>query len=102
MPRAKKAPEAEAASKTEAPAKAKRAVKTPGEAIKRTVARKTKPSVAAFVEYQGRQVDLEKLTASIQASWSGEEIKSLKIYVKPEDGAAYYVVNDGEGGKVEF
>ena len=31
-----------------------------------------------------------------------EAIKSLKIYVKPEDGAAYYVVNDGEGGKVEL
>ena len=45
---------------------------------------------------------MEQLAASIQESWTGEAIKSLKIYVKPEDGAAYYVVNDGEGGKVEL
>lgn len=102
MPRPKKAPEAEAASKPEAAPKTKRAAKTPADAIKRTVTRKTKPSVAAFVEYQGKQVDLEQLAASIQNAWTGEAIKSLKIYVKPEDGAAYYVVNDGEGGKVEL
>ncbi|MCI9187305.1 MAG: hypothetical protein HFF34_07305 [Oscillospiraceae bacterium] len=102
MPRTKKAPDAESAAKTETAAKAKRSPKTPAEAIKRTVTRKTKPAVASFVEFQGKQVDMEQLAASIQESWTGEAIKSLKIYVKPEDGAAYYVVNDGEGGKVEL
>lgn len=96
MPRAKKAPEAAGAPKAKATAK------NPAEAIKRTVTRKTKPAVQSFVQYQGKELDLDALTASIQESWTGEAIKSLKVYVKPEDGAVYYVVNDGEGGKVEF
>ena len=54
MPRTKKAPDAESAAKTETAAKAKRSPKTPAEAIKRTVTRKTKPAVASFVEFQGK------------------------------------------------
>lgn len=96
MPRAKKAPEAESAAKT------KSAPKTPAEAIKRTVTRKTKPAVKTYVEYQGKQVAAEDLAASIQKAWTGEAIKSLVLYVKPEDGAVYYVINDTEKGKVEF
>ncbi len=29
-------------------------------------------------------------------------MKSMDLYVKPEDGAAYYVINGDVTGKVEF
>lgn len=29
-------------------------------------------------------------------------IKTLDLYVKPEDGAAYYVINGKETGKIEL
>jgi len=96
MPRPKKNPETETAAKT------KSAAKTPTEAIKRTVTRKAKPVVKTCVEYQGKQVAVDELAASIEAAWTGAAIKTLALYVKPEDGAVYYVVNDTEEGKVEF
>ena len=30
------------------------------------------------------------------------ELKSLTLYVKPEESAAYYVINDDVTGKVEL
>lgn len=95
----KKAP---AARKPAAP----KAVKAPKEpkAVKAPKAPRAAKSakVQVFVEYQGRQVEQEALLAAVKADWTGEAIKTLELYVKPEDGAVYYVVN-GEGtGKVEF
>ena len=29
-------------------------------------------------------------------------LKEIKIYIKPEDNAAYYVINDSYSGKVSF
>ena len=37
---------------------------------------------------------------AVKAAWTGAPIKTLDLYVKPEDGAVYYVVNGGEGGKL--
>lgn len=31
-----------------------------------------------------------------------DDINTLKVYIKPEDNAAYYVINDEENGKVEL
>ncbi len=60
------------------------------------------PAVKAVVEYQGVQVSLDDIVAAIKADWKGEAIKTLEVYVKPEDAAAYYVVNGAESGKVSL
>ena len=39
---------------------------------------------------------------AVKAAWTGETIKTLELYVKPEDGAVYYVINGSETGKVTF
>ena len=39
---------------------------------------------------------------AVKAAWNGEAIQTLELYVKPEDGAIYYVVNGTESGKVAF
>jgi len=60
------------------------------------------PAVKAVVEYRGVQVSLDDIVAAIKADWKGEAIKTLEVYVKPEDAAAYYVVNGAESGKVSL
>lgn len=85
------------ATKTAAPKKeTKTAEKKP--AAKKTTAAKA-PAVKVFVEYQGNQVSLEDILAAVQAA--AGKTKATEIYVKPEDGAAYYVAGK-ESGKVEF
>ncbi len=70
---------------------------------KKTTAKSAKaPAVKAVVEYKGVQVSLDDIVAAIKADWKGEAIKTLEVYVKPEDAAAYYVVNGAEGGKVSL
>lgn len=86
-PREKKAPKAKA-EKAEKPARAPRKPKA--------------PAAKVFLEYRGRQIAQEDVVSAILASWTGEAVKTLEVYVKPEENAAYYVVNGAEGGKVEL
>lgn len=58
-----------------------------------------------YVQYQGNESDLAAITARIKKQYVEEDhkesdIKSLKIYLKPEDASAYYVINDNNSGKV--
>lgn len=60
-----------------------------------------------FVEYAGKQVDDKTLVAKAKELWVAEgnkikDIKTLNIYVKPEENAAYYVINEGTSGKIEL
>ena len=59
------------------------------------------------VEYQGKQVEEEEMLSAVKNAWteSGhteDEIKEIVLYVKPEEDAVYYVINDTETGKVAF
>ncbi len=53
--------------------------------------------VKVFVEYGEKQLSTEDLAARAKEAYLGAnplaEIKTLELYVKPEEGAAYYVVN---------
>lgn len=60
-----------------------------------------------FVEYCGNQVADKEIIASVKQAWveAGHkigDIKTLELYVKPEESATYYVINGTETGKVEF
>ena len=87
-----KAPEVKAAKPAAPKAEKKPAAKKP--AAKKAAAAKV------VVEYKGVQVSTDDIVAAVKADWKGAAIKTLDIYVKPEDAAAYYVVNGKEGGKV--
>lgn len=102
-PAAPKAEKKPAAKKAAAPKKPAAAAKAPKAAAKKPAAAKApKAAVAAKVilEYRGKQVAQDDIVAAVKADWKGAAIKTLEIYVKPEDAAAYYVVNGKEGGKV--
>ncbi len=64
--------------------------------------RSKKAEVKLYVQYQGRETSQEELVEAVKAAWTGEEIERLELYVKPEDGAVYYVINGAHSGKVDF
>ena len=63
-----------------------------------------KPGI--FVEYQGTQTDMGMLVEASKADFHAERkrtrITDLKLYVKPEEHIAYYVVNEKFNGKISF
>ena len=89
------APKAEAV-KVEAPkAEAKKAP-----AKKATTAKKetAKAETVITIQYQGNEVTVASVEEKVKAAFVAEghkasTIKSLNIYVKPEEYAAYYVIN---------
>lgn len=97
---------APAAEKTVAKAPAKKAPAAKKAPVKKAAPAKKPaakaPKVKVFVEYLGRQVDQDAILKAVKADWKGETIKSLEVYVKPEDAAVYYVVNGEGAGRVDF
>lgn len=60
-----------------------------------------------YVEYAGKQVEEKAVIAKVKELWvaDGNKIKDLKtlnLYVKPEEDAAYYVINENVSGKIEL
>lgn len=98
-----------------APAKAA-AVKKETTTAKKTTAvkkavEKTEVKETVFVQFAGAEYSLDEVKANVKKAWMAEtgkkesDIKDIQIYVKPEEHAAYYVVNGEfvEGGrKVEL
>ena len=81
------------ASKTTRKASAKKAP-----AAKKTDA----PKVSLTLQYLGKELTQEAMVEAVKAQWTGADIKTLALYVKPEDNAVYYVVNGESTGKVEL
>ena len=60
-----------------------------------------------FVEYKGKQVEDKVILAAVKKAWteSGNKVgdmKTVELYIKPEEAAVYYVINGTETGKVEL
>lgn len=52
-----------------------------------------------YLEFQGKQLDEKELVVAAKKIWvengnKASELKSLKLYIKPEENQAYYVFND--------
>lgn len=99
----KAAPAKKAVKKAAAPVKAKveKAAAPVKEKVEKAVKAVKAPKTTVYVEYQGRQADVDKLVAAVKAQVGA--VKDLQLYVKPEDSAVYYVANgDTVHGKVNF
>ncbi|MBQ1537330.1 MAG: hypothetical protein IIZ73_03280 [Ruminococcus sp.] len=82
-----------------APAKKSAAKKTP--AAKKTDQKK----VVTVVEFADKQVDVDVVAEACRADFKANNkgnVRSLNVYIKPEDNAAYYVVNGKVSGKVDL
>ena len=60
-----------------------------------------------FVQFQDSEVDIDDLIEKAKAAFKGDKkrapkITDLKLYIKPEEKAAYYVINEKFDGKVEY
>ena len=59
-----------------------------------------------YVQYQGAEENIEDLVAAAKAAFAAEhsrtKVSELKLYIKPEERAAYYVVNEKFAGRVDF
>lgn len=63
-----------------------------------------KPEI--IVQYQGGEIDMAALVEAAKADFHKEKkrtlITELKLYVKPEEHMAYYVINGSHEGTVPY
>ena len=61
-----------------------------------------------YLQWYGKEVQLSSITARIEEMWKKEmkrkisELVDLKVYVKPEEGKAHYVINGEITGSIEL
>lgn len=90
--------------KAEAPAaKEAEAKKAPA---KKTPAKKAAVKESVVLQFAGKEINTEDLMKEVKEIWTKElknkagDMKSVTLYVKPEEHAVYYVVNDDVTGKI--
>lgn len=110
---AKKAETKTAEKKTTAAAKKTTAAKktavkkttTKKAAAKTTTAKKAAPaktSESLVIQFRGREVSIDQIRDRFKDAWTKDlgrkasDVKDVTFYIKPEDSAVYYVVNNGE------
>lgn len=79
--------------------------KAAAKTTKKAVKEELKPEV--FIQYQGREAIVADAIEKAKAAYVAEghrvsSIKSLQIYLKPEEYAAYYVINQKFAGRVDL
>ena len=81
-----------------------KAVAAKARAEEKAKAENLKP--AFILQYREADVSLDDLAEAAKAAFHAEKkrtlVTDLKLYVKPEDRAAYYVINGSFSGKIEF
>lgn len=97
------------------PAETKTAEKKPAEA-KKTTAKKTatkkttaKKEMApeVFIQFAGKEDAVADVVTRAKEAFVAEghrasSIKSLRVYLKPEESAAYFVINEKYAGRVDM
>ena len=84
-------------------AKTEKAVKT---AAKKAPAKKTEVKEAVYLQYLGKEINKDDLMKQVKEIWTKElkhkvsELKSVTLYLKPEENAAYYVINEETTGRI--
>ena len=102
----KSAEEKTTAVKSEEPAKKTAAKKTTTrktaaakKTTRKTAAKKAEPVTEVYVQYWGKEIHTSEVADRIKKIWTEDmgkkasELKDLKIYIKPEDNGAHYVIN---------
>ena len=89
----------------EAPKAAKKAKEAKNEVAKAEAAKAEAAGVNVVVEFNGTQRKVDEIVDKIKNEWVAaghrlSSIKSLDVYIKPEDYTAYYVINGKVTGKV--
>lgn len=105
----KTAPKSEVKAETKAAPKAEKKTPAKKPAAKKSPAKKTaKTDVKkenVLVQFSGKEYDIDSIVTLAKADFKANNkgcVRSINVYVKPEDSAAYYVVNGKTEGKVDL
>ena len=113
----KKAPAKKAAAKKTVAGELEKTVKTATKTVKETVkkAASSAPKAAAkavketiYLQYLGKEIDKEDIMKKVKDIWTKQlgnkagDMKTVTLYLKPEDNAVYYVVNSEVTGRVDI
>ena len=89
--------------------KAAKTVKPVTDAAKSTVNEATKKVVLkpeVYVQYNQKEILTSDLVKAAKAAYkeagNRAAVRTLAVYVKPEENAAYYVINDDFTGKIDL
>lgn len=89
----------------------KRPGRKPGSKNKSTLAKeaakKEEKKDEVFVQFAGEEYAVEEVMEKAKASYVAEghrvsAIKSIRLYIKPEERKAYYVINEKAAGSIEL
>ena len=96
----------------ETAAETKEAVKTAAKKTAEKVVAKKETKKATltpevYIQYTGREANQNDVIEKVKASYVADghragSIKSLQVYLKPEEDAAYYVINQKYAGRVSL
>ena len=92
--------------------KEKKATKKPAAKKASTAKTETKTKTApkkdeVFVQFAGEEFVVEEVMEKAKAAYVAEghrisAIKSVRLYIKPEERKAYYVINDKAAGSIDL
>ncbi len=75
-------------------------------ATKKAAAKKAEIKTEMYLQFSGKEYSQEEILQKVKDIWTYDlhqnvdDIKDVQLYLKPEESAAYYVVNGVESGKV--
>ena len=100
---------AEAPEKEVKEAKEAKPAKKPGRkpAKEAKAAKKAAAEPKVYVQFGADESSVEAIVEKIKSDYveqghRASSIKDLRVYLKPEDGAAYYVINEKVAGRVDL
>jgi len=68
---------------------------------------KKKVEEKVFLQYGGQEVAIDDIMAKVKKEFiaeghDGAEIKSIRLYLKPEENMVYYIINEESSSKVSL
>ena len=77
-------------------------------AVKKTTAKKAEVKETVYLQYLGKEINKDDLLKQVKTIWTKQyknkvaDLKSVTLYLKPEENAAYYVINEDVTGKIDL
>lgn len=97
------------AKKTTARKSVKKVSEKPVKAVEKKPVRRTAKKESAaeiYIQYLGKELSTKNVLENIKNLWTGEmgrkekDFKDVKVYIKPEENKAYFVINGNETGYI--
>ena len=97
-----------AAKSEEVKATSEKKVETAVKAVETETKKAAAVKETVSLQYLGKDIKTADLMEQVKNIWTGElgkdaaDLKAINLYLKPEDNAAYYVINESFSGRIDF